>query len=624
LFDGFVIISGDFADYDEMQDFLNSLMAGICVLCAGLAAGLTMGLLSMDATKLEIKCRVGTEEEKRDANLVLPIVKQHHLLLVTLLLFNSIANETLPIFLGELVPNYVAILLAVFLILIFGEILPSAFFTGVHQLRTSARLVPFVYCLMAVLYPIAYPISRALDKAFGDDEEPLTMTRMELEALVLMQQAHRLNTDQQLAEKKHKQKHKNSAGGPSASPSHSSPAMAKRPNPNLPEVPSRAAPSTVTFLAVEEGGVVAYAADLASSSNDDSFRSSPMNEYTDDGLSSSEVNLMLGVLNLSKHTVGVAMIPFEKVYMISSSNRLDDMACLQDIMLSGFSRIPVYYRNSKRLLMGYMLVKELIVVSSSCILFYLTEDGIDMLLSLSSQCEKENLVENINLREPLFVKPEVGLLEMLGIFQEGQCHMAIVTHDPTCAADHLRRLEEPPAHACILGIVTLEDVLEKVIQGDITDETDTSGYISALPRGVVTSSLSRKMGRSHTMGELFAGVEDSLTAGGSERRMSRGRARGHSASRNNLLALNSINVVAGDVRHKERDATSPSSRSRTPRGRNSGGQGDFFRDVVDTVVDDNPDSETEEFVRVEPTEATHLVANTTSKNHSHSRKPRYS
>lgn len=354
LFDGFVIISGDFADYDEMGDFLNSLMAGVCVLCAGLAAGLTMGLLSMDVTKLEIKCRVGTEEEKRDASLVLPIVKKHHLLLVTLLLFNSIANETLPIFLGELVPNYVAILLAVFLILIFGEILPSAFFTGTHQLRTSARLVPFVYCLMALLYPIAYPISRALDKAFGDDDEAPTMTRMELEALVLMQQAHRLNTDQQIAEKN--RKHKNSG----ASASHSSPMTTKRPNPNLPDVP-RGAPNTVTFLAVEEGGVVAYSAETGV--NDDSFRSGSVNEYSDDGLSSSEVKLMLGVLNLSKHTVGVAMIPFEKVYMISSSNRLDDMACLHDIMLSGFSRIPVYYRESKKLLMGYMLVKELIVVS---------------------------------------------------------------------------------------------------------------------------------------------------------------------------------------------------------------------------------------------------------------------
>lgn len=364
LYEGFVLINGDFADYDELNDFFNAFMAAVCTICAGLAAGLTMGLLSLDATKLEIKTRVGTEQEKRDASAVLPIVRKHHLLLVTLLLFNSIANETLPVFLGELVPNYIAILLAVFLILIFGEILPSAFFTGTHQLKTVARLVPFVYCLIFFLYPIAYPISRALDKVFGDDEEVPTMTRTELEALVMMQQTHRINTDQELAEKRRKQK---------LAASHSSPAPKRRSNPNLqiqissPHAPNHA-PSTVTFLSVEEGGVTAYSTfdssnSLAETSSNDSFHDHDEKDFMDDGLSPSEVNLMLGVLNLSKHTVGVAMIPLEKVYMISSSNRLDDMACMQDIMLSGFSRIPVYYRQNKRLLMGYMLVKELIVVS---------------------------------------------------------------------------------------------------------------------------------------------------------------------------------------------------------------------------------------------------------------------
>lgn len=61
------------------------------------------GLLSLDITKLEIKSITGTEKEKSAAVCVLPIIKQHHLLLVTLLLFNSLANETLPIFLGALV-----------------------------------------------------------------------------------------------------------------------------------------------------------------------------------------------------------------------------------------------------------------------------------------------------------------------------------------------------------------------------------------------------------------------------------------------------------------------------------------------------------------------------------------
>ena len=61
------------------------------------------GLLSLDITKLEIKSITGTKKEKSAAARVLPIIKQHHLLLVTLLLFNSLANETLPIFLGALV-----------------------------------------------------------------------------------------------------------------------------------------------------------------------------------------------------------------------------------------------------------------------------------------------------------------------------------------------------------------------------------------------------------------------------------------------------------------------------------------------------------------------------------------
>lgn len=39
---------------------------------------------------------------------------------MTLLLFNSLANEALPIFLAELVPSYMAVLLSVTAILIFG------------------------------------------------------------------------------------------------------------------------------------------------------------------------------------------------------------------------------------------------------------------------------------------------------------------------------------------------------------------------------------------------------------------------------------------------------------------------------------------------------------------------
>ena len=89
-----------------------------CVVLAALAAGLTMGMLSLDPLMLLVKIRASrSPEEKRQAESLLPIVKQHHLLLVTLLLLNSIANEALPLFLDKLVSPVVAVLLSVSFVL---------------------------------------------------------------------------------------------------------------------------------------------------------------------------------------------------------------------------------------------------------------------------------------------------------------------------------------------------------------------------------------------------------------------------------------------------------------------------------------------------------------------------
>lgn len=193
-------------------------------------------------------------------------------------------------------------------------------------------------------------------------------------------------------------------------------------------------------------------------------------------------------------------------------------------------------------------------------------------------------IADVKLREPLFVRPDIGLLEMLGIFQEGQCHLAVVTADPACAATHLRSGQAPPNHACIQGIVTLEDVLEKVIQGDITDETDTFGVeaVGGSRKGVVTTTLSRKINRAHTVSDLLSGGSGSGGGLGEDVVSDRRRSR----SRTNLHALSSINVVAGDVRHKERpgrESFSPVQRDgpnpySPPKGL------DCLDDVVDTVI----------------------------------------
>lgn len=394
------ITTGNFADFSDLQDVYNAIMAGFCVVCAGLAAGLTMGLLSFDVTKLEIKTMTGTNEEKSAAAAILPIVKQHHLLLVTLLLFNSIANETLPIFLGALVPNYLAVIISVFLILIFGEILPSALFTGPNQLLTAARLTKLVYFLFIIFYPISFPLSKLLDFWFGVDESGGNISRNELEALVILQGSN----------------HRRLA----------------RENSIMSEPSSQS---------------------QSGSAKEDS-------ESEADGLSAHEVNMMTGILRLSKQTVKNAMIPAKKVFMISSSTRLNEKS-LYDILDCGFSRIIVFKRHDRQHILGYLLVKTLIVVNPL----------------------DEKMVEDLSLREPLFVRPTVTLMEMLTIFQEGHCHMAIVTNDPEGSLASLRDGTRPVGDRAMLGIVTLEDVLEKIIQSDIVDETDAVIYPSVFPNG---------------------------------------------------------------------------------------------------------------------------------------------
>lgn len=191
----------------------NGSMALACVIGGALASGLTVGLLSLDPLLLVIKMRAGeTEKEKLQAEKLLPLVKQHHRLLVTLLLLNTVAGEALPVFLQGMVPDVVAILISVILVLVFGEILPTAFFTGPNQIQIASHWAPSVKVLMFVLFPITYPIARLQDKIMIDDEydgeEEHSPTgnlynRGELAALIRVQYEERLVAKQR---RKHNRK----------------------------------------------------------------------------------------------------------------------------------------------------------------------------------------------------------------------------------------------------------------------------------------------------------------------------------------------------------------------------------------------------------------------------------
>jgi len=182
---------------ENIERIINVVMALVCVSCAALAAGLTMGLVSLEPRELEIIVHARVEDclndaererlemQKEAARRILPLRRNHHLLLVTLLLLNALSNEALPVFLDELVGEILALLLSVTFVLVCGEILPAALFTGPQQLVIAARFIPCVRILQCLLYFIAKPIAVALDKGLPHkDPEEDFYTRPEIRAVL--------------------------------------------------------------------------------------------------------------------------------------------------------------------------------------------------------------------------------------------------------------------------------------------------------------------------------------------------------------------------------------------------------------------------------------------------------
>jgi metal transporter CNNM len=362
-----------------------------CVVGAALAAGLTMGLVSLADSDLETLILMeeddcdGAEAKsqlrrlKGYANRLLPLKKDHHLLLVTLLLVNAAVNEALPIFLDRIVPYpWIAILLSVTLVLIFGEIIPSAIFTGPNQLRIAASFSCVVCAALYVLRPIAWPIARVLDCCLGHGETASAGSgaRYERAKMKALLRHHRELGDAVEAHEK--------------------------------------VDDAVSFL----------------------------------GIAKDQLEIMQGALDLRTTTCEEACLSMDKVFMLPKTARLDH-GTMADILARGFSRVPVY-EGSKHNVSGLLLVKRLIVLSP--------EDG--------------RLVSSVCSRKPAVVGLKTSLLDALNEFQDGRSHLAIVCNQPDLVRDCLKCDREVPVNVHMAGIITIEDVIERIIKGEIDDETE--------------------------------------------------------------------------------------------------------------------------------------------------------
>ncbi|XP_004309178.1 PREDICTED: DUF21 domain-containing protein At5g52790-like [Fragaria vesca subsp. vesca] len=154
----------------------------ILVSLAGIASGLALGLLSFSKVDLEVLIRSGQPKDQKNAATILPLVKNEHLLLCTLLIVKSLAMEALPIFVDSILPVWAAILVSGTLVVAVTEIIPQAVCSR-YGLSLGAKGSYLVRLLLVVFFPIAYPFSKMLDCLLGKEHSAL-LRRAELKTLV--------------------------------------------------------------------------------------------------------------------------------------------------------------------------------------------------------------------------------------------------------------------------------------------------------------------------------------------------------------------------------------------------------------------------------------------------------
>lgn len=478
----------------------HALAAVLCVGVAALAAGLTLGMLGLDPLLLLVKERAADAlSERQAASRLLPIVKQRHRLLVTLLLMNAAANEALPLFLEQLVSPPLAVLLSVTLVLFFGEIIPSALFTGPNQIAMASALVPLVQLVMWVLYPIAGPIAALLDRllhvSHGNDADDdidnnsnenhgpssATYTRGELSALIRIQYEERLAVRRRRKIQKRTVVIKGDRVG-ALDFTPSTPDMRRNIRPiadplqhklSMRALKNQAERSVAPMVVANNTTSDRFAGHESCNHNTSDFSlggrsDSGGSEYSlphhnqdsdkrwlDHSIQHSEVTMIEGALQMQTKVALDVFTAMRKVFTIPSSMLLNESNMVM-IYASGFSRIPVHEPGHKTRIIGILVTKLLIVVDP----------------------KDARPVNTLPLRQPRCVSPAMPLANLLNMFQSSGTahrggHLALVCARPSAGEQALANPGQAlPDAAGLMGIITFEDVLESLLQEQIFDEMD--------------------------------------------------------------------------------------------------------------------------------------------------------
>lgn len=398
----------------ESQEGYPVLFLALCccvtVALSAIYCGLTIGIMGMDETTLEIIASAGPYPDCKYAGNILPLRRLGHRLLVTLLLGNMLTLVLTSQFISSLLhtSSLVKFVTSTVLILVFGEIIPMSICSnGKYALYLGSTSIPILRLSLVILYPVAMPLSALLDclvpHGAGD-----VFDREELKRLIAL---------------------------------HSEKFASKT------------------------------------------------------GIGGEESQMIIGALELKEACVQDVMTPLEEVLMIDSGTLINS-SLEKDLWQWGKSRIPVYTDDRSNII-GLLYVKSLLGI--------LTSEN-------SKYYSVGEFVQEHSIGSIVVVSKQMSLLHVLSMFERNHIQLAFVADTCLASVEHSQssneadspssgkhgtssledsasqkfeenqfsfhkiipqsELSESKLHFSIVGIITMEDVIEKLISSQILDEDE--------------------------------------------------------------------------------------------------------------------------------------------------------